>query len=837
MSEGITIALLVLLPILTLMVIPIILLVMSVGAKGRMEGLRNEQQRMLKKIDMLRDRVDQVLKGAPPKEAPAPAEKLKPVESVQPKEVEPVVTELVPEKAEIKMPVAAKAVKTPAPPALPTAPAKKVVWDTKPPEILQKAAAQQSKLAESVGEVLGKIWNWVLVGDRSENVTTEFAVATTWLVRAGILLFAFGAAFLLKWSSDKNLIPDVARVAMCMVAGVVMVVAGIKLLGKKYDLIGQGLLGGGLLVLYFSCYAAGPGMYRLVPTPVAFLLMILVTIAAGMLSVRTDSLLIAIIGIAGGYLTPVLISTGSGDLPVLYSYMLLLGVCILAISHYKQWRLLNYIGFVATYVLFWSSYLKYYEIDQHFVLALSFLTGFFVIHSSIVFIHNILRKEKSTILEIIHLVLNATIYAWWGYWLVRNAHDRFTTSLVTIGLAIFFIGHVLVFLKKKIVDRNLLIALIALAGTFTALTLPLLLEKESLTICLSLMGLMFLWMGYKLNSNFVRNCGYILYMVVFFRLLVLDMPRNFSGNWSSETAASVYWQQMRDRLMTFGISILSVIGGFFMEKLVGAEKDLALARDNDMPDIVKANVANQIFYWFSILFTFLFMNLEVNRMFVYFDPIRLPALTVLWCAMAGYFLWRYVSGKSGGIVMFAAMCVCIVVAFLKVFSVDLHSWHLSEGYIYDMDYSLLFVGMRFMDFGVVMLMLMTIWLVLPRRGDRPKNSVAAFGYLSLLLIFVYATLEVNSYLHWCMEDFLEGGISVLWALFAIAFTVCGIWKNVKPLRFIGLGIFTVVAGKIIFYDLRDMEMIHRVIAFMVLGVTMLLGAFAYIFSNKKFEKQ
>jgi len=50
--------------------------------------------------------------------------------------------------------------------------------------------------------------------------------------------------------------------------------------------------------------------------------------------------------------------------------------------------------------------------------------------------------------------------------------------------------------------------------------------------------------------------------------------------------------------------------------------------------------------------------------------------------------------------------------------------------------------------------------------------------------------------------------------------------------------FCVVKGmmKVVLYDSRDMATIYRVVAFMGLGVTMLLGAFAYIYSNKKFEK-
>ena len=85
------------------------------------------------------------------------------------------------------------------------------------------------------------------------------------------------------------------------------------------------------------------------------------SVAAGVLAVCTDSLLIALIGIAGGYATPVLLRTPTPNLPVFYSYILLLSVGILGVARARQWRLLNYVGFVCTYVLFVGSIVEVYE--------------------------------------------------------------------------------------------------------------------------------------------------------------------------------------------------------------------------------------------------------------------------------------------------------------------------------------------------------------------------------------------------------------------------------------------------------------------------------------------
>ncbi len=816
MDEVIAIVLMICIPLLSLIVLPIVILVKISGIK--------------KELTAIKERVYHVPTSAPipAKEEPTPA----------------TILESAPEQPAVTQ------TPKPAPPPLPPMPTKqapeeknKVVWEKPQPtaenRISIAAAEKKSKLMESVNEILTKTWNWIVYGaeKRPTDVSMEYILASTWLPRVGIAAFFFCVIFFLRWSMERNLISNIGRVAIGIIFGIGMLVSGIKLLGKKYHVIGQCLLGGGILVLYACVWAASPMMFSIISITTAFGLMILVTVTAGFLSVRTNSMLIAIIGIIGAFLTPVLLKTPDPNLTAFFSYLLMLNLGILGIAHYKQWRLLNYLGFIFTYALFYGAWQHGpYNPERHFNLAISFLTLLFVIHSSLVYMYNILKSKHSTVLEIVHLVANAGVYSIFAYFLIMKVHDKPYPAVMSIGLAVFFIVHVLAFLKRKLIDRNLLLVLIALSGIFTAWTLPLVFEKESLTISLSLFALMLFWLSRKLESNFMQNLGYLAYLVIFVRLLFFDMPRNFDFKPTLSTTMSVYWKAMAQRLWTFGTSIASVITAFYLQRGKLKISTSALDRKNDMPNAIKKNAVSQAFYWCAVIFIFLFLNFEMNTMFSHYMPLRLPMLTILWCGMAGYFLWKYITDSENTSGIFNVMVIFLMFAFLKIFIFDLRSWNFCDSLYYNIEYNGLYAGMRFLDFGAVMALFFTTWWILMGRGDQKKIAYG-FGYGGLLLFFVYISLETNSLLHWKEPDFQSGGISVLWAIFAISFIIAGIWKNITPLRFLGLILFVIVAGKVFMLDLKDMDMIYRVIAFMVLGVTLLLGSFAYIKSNKKFIKE
>jgi len=672
-----------------------------------------------------------------------------------------------------------------------------------------------------------KTWRWIIVGDehRTEGVTVEYAVASTWLLRVGIVAIVACVGYFLKWSMDRGLVTDVGRVAISILAGVGMVVGGVRLLGRKYHLIGQGLLGGGLVVLYFGVYAAGP-MYELMPLAATFAMMILVTVAAGLLAVRLDSLLTAMLGLIGGYVTPMLLRTPEPNLPVFYAYILLLSLGVLGVARYKQWRLLNAMAFVASYALLLGSLTVYERGD--FPLTLASLTALFAVHSQVVYAYNVRWTRKSTVLEIVQLAVNAGIYSFVGYWLIRDAHGRPYPALMSLGLAVFYLGHVLLFLKKGVTDRKLLVTFIALAAVFTTWTLPLVMQKESLTISFALLAFMFVWLGQRVESPFVGGIGAVLYVLVVCRVLLLDMPHNFERYPGADTTMAMYWREMTRRLWQFGISIGSVIGAFFLKRR------MTPSLSQEARAAPSRGVAGSLFYWVSVVLVFLFLHLEVNAMFSFCTPVRLPVLTGLWCMAAVYFLWQYTRGPVRALTI-VALWVFTVGAMAKLFVIDVPSWRLSAECIYNTEYAWLAAGMRLLDYGAVLVLLGLAWQLLI--GVERKRSGALCGYVGLLLLFIYASLELNSFLFWRLPDFRAGGLSILWAAFAIAFISGGIWRSVAGLRYMGLLLFTVVAIKVFFRDLSEMEIIYRVLAFFGVGLALLLGSFAYVHSGRKFLRE
>ncbi len=102
------------------------------------------------------------------------------------------------------------------------------------------------------------------------------------------------------------------------------------------------------------------------------------------------------------------------------------------------------------------------------------------------------------------------------------------------------------------------------------------------------------------------------------------------------------------------------------------------------------------------------------------------------------------------------------------------------------------------------------------------------GWLALGLAFVFLTLELNTFLSQFVPALRPGGISILWSLFALGLIVAGIHQNAGALRFTGLGLFTVVGFKVFLSDLASLDQFYRIIAFILLGVLTLSGAFLYL---------
>ena len=164
----------------------------------------------------------------------------------------------------------------------------------------------------------------------------------------GLALF-LGIAFFVKYSFEHNLIPPELRIAIGFIVGASLVVGGLLLKRKENAVTAQTLCATGILVLYavtFACRAYYHfAFFGLIPT---FLLMTLITAVAFLLSVRLNAIVVAVLGIAGGFLTPILLSTNQDNPLGLFGYIALLDIALLALAQRQRWNALPILGAIGT---------------------------------------------------------------------------------------------------------------------------------------------------------------------------------------------------------------------------------------------------------------------------------------------------------------------------------------------------------------------------------------------------------------------------------------------------------------------------------------------------------
>jgi uncharacterized membrane protein len=96
------------------------------------------------------------------------------------------------------------------------------------------------------------------------------------------------------------------------------------------------------------------------------------------------------------------------------------------------------------------------------------------------------------------------------------------------------------------------------------------------------------------------------------------------------------------------------------------------------------------------------------------------------------------------------------------------------------------------------------------------------------LLFAHTTRELHTIITYRLPGLTGGGISVLWSLFAFAFVLNGLKKSRRILRFIGLGLFSVVVFKVFLIDMQRLDAIYRVGAFLIFGILLMGAAFIYL---------
>ena len=202
----------------------------------------------------------------------------------------------------------------------------------------------------------------------------------------GFALF-LGVAFFVKYSFDNNLVRPELRVAIGFLAGLGLLVGGVVMSRKNFAVLSQTLCATGVLILYSVTFACR-SIYHFLSWPdvwwdalPAFGLMVLVTATGFFLAVRLNALVVAILGMLGGFLTPVLINTNQDNPFGLFGYIAILDAGLIFVALNKRWHFLTALAALGTVVMQigWAGDFfereKYFEGDKILV-ALAVLLGF-----------------------------------------------------------------------------------------------------------------------------------------------------------------------------------------------------------------------------------------------------------------------------------------------------------------------------------------------------------------------------------------------------------------------------------------------------------------------------
>jgi uncharacterized membrane protein len=195
-----------------------------------------------------------------------------------------------------------------------------------------------------------------------------------------------------------------------------------------------------------------------------------------------------------------------------------------------------------------------------------------------------------------------------------------------------------------------------------------------------------------------------------------------------------------------------------------------------------------------------------------------PVLVVGWTVEAVVLAW--VAGRTGerraelGVALFLALGIGHVLAFEA-----------------PPDSLLIGVGSLVraaIGIGMVAAACLAVSRLLPAEPTERRTALQIVGAVALIYLPSVAIVDT-----WTTGDLSSPGqtpqllLSAFWSVTGLVAFVFGLSRRDRPARLAGLALLGVACAKVSLFDLAKLESIYRVLSFLVLGLLLLAGAFAY----------
>ncbi len=642
------------------------------------------------------------------------------------------------------------------------------------------------------------------------DVSLEELLFGNIILKVAIVAFILGIGLFLKYSIDKDWIPIWGRVLIGIAVGIAMLIAGIRMIDNKHKLFSESLFGGGIAVLYLSVFAAfALEGFMFISATYAYVSMIVITILAGVISVRFDAKSTAIFGLIGGFATPFLLSTGSGNYVGLLTYMLMLNLGVLFVSIYKKWSLLSWMAFTITsvtaLVTVWGT------VNDFSALSLLY-ASFFLIYSIVPFINEIRGGEEALQKPFVFLFWANFVVAILSYLALFEHYniDFLYYAVVTVLLAGYLLIYASVLAKKNVLLKNLFYIVLAQAIALLLVTPAFIFSGGSLTIVWALESLMLLWIATKSNELTYALFALFGFAVTVVRYFIFDVVSEYELlAYMAQKATTLYYVQ------SLAVTSLFVIGSLFAGyKLL---KNSAL-------DFKYVSIES--LQWTLFMGTFVgaylvstFISSLLSNLY-YTDVFSMVYMVII--ALFAFILYKSSYSQSAKVIFYIFLGL-LLLGFMDNIA------HISGSNI----------TLSLINFLLFMAVVGFIYTIAFKESNL---NVSNYQLSTLMLgggvglLFIFLNVEVYHLVKLYTPAGTKFAITLLWIIFGISLFVYGIIKEIKVSKLVGTALILLAILKAFFFDLANLDSIYRIVLFLVLGVILFGLSYFYQSKNRKDER-
>ncbi|MDM7998873.1 MAG: DUF2339 domain-containing protein, partial [Dehalococcoidia bacterium] len=401
----------------------------------------------------------------------------------------------------------------------------------------------------------------------------EQSLPGNWLSRIGILALFIGLGFLTHWAVVNDKLVRVPLLLVGLACGGVLLMAGHHW-RKAYRAWAQALTGGGIGVLYLSVF----GSYALYDAPVmpfyaTFGLMFLVTIVAVGIALRRESMAIAILGIVGAFLVPIILRASdlcrgghvaTETVPgLMIAYILVLDAGIVGLSMVRKWRWFTILGFggsLAVYGLWYATSGH----DGPVSTAEWSLTGIFLCFAAATTLFHVVWRRVPELTDLGLMSANAAVYFCVSYGLLWDGY-RGWLGLFSAGLAGLYALTGYLAWRRSHENRRLSLFAFGIAIVFLTVAIPVQLHRSQaswITVAWAAEGAALVWIAVRQKMPMWQVWG--------LGAFCLALVGLFAYNRAID--AEQFRPFMNDTFWAFGASILA----FYAAAYLLRRKEVAL---------------------------------------------------------------------------------------------------------------------------------------------------------------------------------------------------------------------------------------------------------------------